>query len=79
VTKTDGSSVVEQVDDAKGSLGNPMTDSDLEAKFMRLATPVLPDAAPQKVIAAVNGIRDASDVSELIALCAPASTSASGS
>lgn len=68
VTKTDGSTVTSQVDDAKGSLGNPMTDQDLQAKFTRLATPVLPAGKPEQIIAAVD---DPPAVAELIALCAP--------
>ncbi|MDI2030556.1 MmgE/PrpD family protein [Saccharopolyspora sp. TS4A08] len=67
VTRTDGNTVTVQVDDAKGSLGNPMTDADLEAKFTRLVAPVLPKGAPEEIVRAV---REVSPVDELIALCA---------
>ncbi len=65
--RSDGGTVVAQIDDAKGSLGNPMTDADLEAKFARLAGPVLPDGAAGKVVQAVG---DTCTATELIALCA---------
>jgi 2-methylcitrate dehydratase PrpD len=69
VTRTDGSTVHNQVDDAKGSLGNPMSDDDLAAKFIRLATPVLPDGRPALI---VDAVRDLTEVRALIALCAVA-------
>ena len=68
--KKDGSTLTSQVDDAKGSLGNPMTDEDLEAKFTRLSAPVLPSGRPEQVIDAVRKIRDLENVAGIIALCA---------
>ena len=40
VTLSDGTTLSSQVDDPKGSVGNPMTNADLEAKFRMLAEPV---------------------------------------
>lgn len=68
LTRTDGTKAVEQVDYAKGSLGNPMTDDDLKEKFTRLASAVLPSEQVAQIAAAVSTIEAASDVSELIAL-----------
>lgn len=67
VTTAGGDRVTAQVDDAKGSLANPMTDADLTAKFTRLATPVLPPGRPAGIAAAV---RELAGVPELVALCA---------
>lgn len=67
VTGTEGDRIVVQVDDAKGSRGNLMTDADLVAKFTRLATPVLPAGRPAKVVDAAWNL---SGVDKLIALCA---------
>ncbi len=41
IKTADGRRLVSQVDDPKGSLGNPMTDDDLRVKFASLAGPVL--------------------------------------
>ena len=42
---TDGTSLAEHVDHARGSLARPLTDHELNTKAMRLTEPVLPDAA----------------------------------
>ena len=68
--KKDGSTLISQVDDAKGSLRNPMTDEDLEAKFTRLSAPVLPSGRPEQIIGIVSNIRDHSGIEGIIALCA---------
>ena len=73
--KKDGTILTAQVDDAKGSLGTPMTDEDLEAKFTRLSAPVLPADRPEQVIDAVRKIRDLEDVAGIIALCATGESS----
>ncbi|WP_082763557.1 MmgE/PrpD family protein [Frondihabitans sp. PAMC 28766] len=70
LTTKNGSHLTAQVDDAKGSLGNPMTDQDLEAKFTRLAGPVVPEGKTAEIIQAVTGVRDLSGVGALIELCA---------
>jgi 2-methylcitrate dehydratase PrpD len=68
-TKNDGSTVVEQVDDPKGSVGNPLSDAELTAKFTRLATPVVGAGIAGQIAAAVNGAKDLPDIAGLLALC----------
>lgn len=68
LTLTDGRTMVEQVDDPKGSAANPMTDDDLLDKFNRLAGPVIGENAAAKLATLVDGVRDASGVDQLIAL-----------
>lgn len=68
-TTVGGDVLVEQVDDAKGSLLNPMTDEDLAAKFTRLATPVLRDGVAAQIVAAVNDVESLSTLDGLVALC----------
>lgn len=68
VTLADGTSANEQVDDPKGSVGNPLTQDELIAKFRMLTAPVLPAGRAQELVAAVQGLEALEDVNELIAL-----------
>lgn len=68
LTLTDGRTLVEQVDDPKGSAGNPITDDELRDKFNRLAGSVIGEDAAAQLGTLVTGIRDLSDVDQLIAL-----------
>lgn len=72
LTRTDGTRVIEQVDDARGSLGNPMTDADLTEKFTRLASEVLPADQIAQIADAVGTIESAGTVVDLISLCVAA-------
>lgn len=63
----DGSHYVSQIDDPKGSIGNPMSDEELRVKFDSLAVPVIGAGAAAKLADAVATIESA-DVASLMAL-----------
>lgn len=67
-TLGDGRTVTEQVDDPRGSLGNPLTDQDLEGKFTMLAAPVIGEDPAARLASAVWNAEKFTDVGELIAL-----------
>ncbi len=68
-TTKDGNTMVEQVDDPKGSVGNPVSDEELAAKFTWLAGPVVTEETCAKIIALVNGVAQLPNVDELLSLC----------
>lgn len=68
LTRTDGSTAVEQVDDPKGSVRNPMTDDELRAKFTTLAAPVIGEKRAAELSDAVDQVRAADSVDALCAL-----------
>jgi 2-methylcitrate dehydratase PrpD len=68
----DGRRVHVFVEHAIGSIQNPMTDSQLEAKFHGLADPVLGSQAVQRLISACRTLAGAPDVRALTALAVPA-------
>ncbi|WP_158906265.1 MmgE/PrpD family protein [Burkholderia sp. L27(2015)] len=63
----DGSSYVAQVDDPKGSIGNPMNNDELRIKFDSLAMPVIGADGARRLADAVAGI-ESSDVASLMGL-----------
>ncbi len=67
----DGRRVHVFVEHAIGSLQRPMTDADLEAKFTRLAQPVLPAGRTAPLLAACWALQRAADVRGLAALARP--------
>ena len=67
----DGRRVHVFVEHAIGSLQNPMTDANLEAKFRGLSDPVLGAAQTSELIKACWGIGAAMAVSELVTLAVP--------
>jgi 2-methylcitrate dehydratase PrpD len=67
----DGRSVEVRVDHAIGSLHNPLSDAQLEAKFDALAAPVLGEARARGIAAQWRGIASLRDIRALIALCRP--------
>jgi 2-methylcitrate dehydratase PrpD len=69
-TLADGRRVTEQVDDPRGSLGNPLSDQDLEDKFTMLAAPVLPEGRAPRLASAVWNAEKFEDVGELVSLAA---------
>lgn len=71
-TLADGSTITRQVDDPRGSLGNPLNDRELEDKFTMLASPVLPDGGPKRLATAIWGAEKLEDAGELLRLAAPA-------
>jgi 2-methylcitrate dehydratase PrpD len=60
------------IDDPKGSVGNPMTREDLQAKFRGLTMGLLPDDAAAQAQLVVDNLEAYDDVSELLAVVAVA-------
>ena len=67
----DGRRVEVRVDHAIGSLQNPLTDEQLQAKFEALVVPVLGQARAGEITAACRALGSAADVRHLTALCTP--------
>lgn len=67
----DGRRVEVRVDHAIGSLQNPLTDAQLEAKFSDLVAPVLGAGKGRQVTAACWSLASMTDVRVLTALCRP--------
>ena len=68
----DGSRKTVHVEHAIGSLQRPLTDADLERKFLSLAAPVLGQAALAPLMVAAWGLGAAADVRALVKLAVPA-------
>lgn len=56
VTLADGSSISRSIRDCIGSRGRPMTDAELDAKFLSATTSVLASSGATRLLAAVRGI-----------------------
>jgi 2-methylcitrate dehydratase PrpD len=67
----DGSRVEVRVDHAIGSLQNPLSDAQLEAKFSDLVVPVLGPARAGEITQACRNLASLPDVRVLTALCRP--------
>jgi 2-methylcitrate dehydratase PrpD len=67
----DGRRVHVRVDHAIGSLENPLSDAQLEAKFNALVMPVLGDAKARDITRACWSLGTLADVRNLTALCRP--------
>jgi 2-methylcitrate dehydratase PrpD len=67
----DGRRIEVRVDHAIGSLENPLTDAQLEAKFDHLVSPVLGDARARDITAACRSLATLPDMVALTALCRP--------
>lgn len=67
----DGRRIEVRVDHAIGSLQNPLSDQQLEAKFSHLVTPVLGERKARDITAACWKLASAPDVRVLTALCRP--------
>jgi 2-methylcitrate dehydratase PrpD len=68
---TDGRRVAVNVDHAVGSLENPLTDAQLEAKFASLVVPVLGQARADEITKHCRTLASMADVRMLTALCGP--------
>lgn len=68
ITTTDGAVYEEQVDHAKGSPENPMTDDDIVAKFRANAAAVLTAKKQDQVIEATWALEDFTDISDYMQL-----------
>jgi 2-methylcitrate dehydratase PrpD len=62
----DGTRFVSQVDYPKGSIQNPMDDSELRAKFDALVQPVLGAARAAEIAAMVQSIEECTNVGQLM-------------
>ena len=69
---TDGRRVHVRVEHAIGSLENPLTDAQLEAKFAALVVPVLGDARARSITAHWRTLAALPSIRTLTALCRPA-------
>ncbi len=67
----DGSRVEVRVDHAIGSLQNPLSDAQLEAKFSSLVTPVLGEARAREITAQCRALAAMADVRAITKLCRP--------
>jgi 2-methylcitrate dehydratase PrpD len=67
----DGRRVQVHVEHAIGSLQNPLTDAQLEAKFTQLVDPVLGAVRSQEITKACRQLGGLADVRRLTALCRP--------
>lgn len=72
VTFRDGTTARSIVDYPKGSLQNPMSAQELEAKFRRLTEGLLPEADADAVVRIVDGLEAAPDIRELMRLLSSA-------
>ena len=71
VTLTDGRQIDIHVEHALGSVDNPMTDRDLEHKFMELAGDTLPAGRAGQLIESCWRIGDLTDAAQLARLAVP--------
>jgi len=67
----DGRRIDLRIDHAVGSMANPLTDDQLDAKFAALVAPVLGAARTREIAGAWRGVGAMSDVRTLTALCRP--------
>ena len=70
MTMASGDVYVSQVDFAKGSLENPMSDDELRAKFESLAAPVVGLARCEQIADSVARLEQCADVGALLRLAA---------
>ena len=68
LTMADGDELVSQVDHPKGSIGNPMSDDEVSAKFNDLAMPVVGKESVARIRDIVTRIEDFDDVTQLLRL-----------
>jgi 2-methylcitrate dehydratase PrpD len=68
VVTTDGLTFRKRVDFAKGRRENPMSQAELEAKFVKLATPAVGEARALQIIATVHRLEELTDIRQLIEL-----------
>ena len=68
VTTKDGKTYRKRVDFPKGDEKNPMTDEEVQAKFKKLAGPLMSEWRMQRIIDTVNNIEDVDDIHKLLEL-----------
>ena len=75
MTLASGKKFVSQVDYPEGSIQNPMSDEELQAKFEALAVPVIGAAQVSRIVDLVMHIERCNDVGELLRLTVPSGKS----
>jgi 2-methylcitrate dehydratase len=70
VTTRSGENHVREVRYAKGHPRNPMTDAEIEAKFLKLATPVMGQTAAERALGALWGLEQIGNARKILALFA---------
>ncbi len=71
IRTTDGRELVEQVEAAAGTPGNPLSEEELVGKFMDLVLPILPREKAEQLVEEVWHLENAEELSRLIALTTP--------
>lgn len=69
ITLTDGRKLTKRVDHNKGTPGNPMSDGEIQQKFMDLAAPLLGEAGARWVLDACWELESVPDVGEIARRC----------
>jgi 2-methylcitrate dehydratase PrpD len=69
LTLTDGSVQSERIAHATGSPENPVTDTQLNAKFLGLAGSVLPKARARRLLDTLWRLEQVEDMTTVVALC----------
>ncbi|MHB1162417.1 MAG: MmgE/PrpD family protein, partial [Chloroflexota bacterium] len=67
----DGRELVERVEAASGTPGNPVSDEELEEKFMELVAPILPRERAERLVERVRQLERLEGLSQLVELSAP--------
>jgi len=75
MTLASGKKFVSQVDYPKGSIQNPMSDAELQAKFEALAVPVIGATQASRIVDLVLHIERCNNVGELLRLTVPSGKS----
>ncbi len=65
----DGTVLSERVDHATGSPDNPVTDAQLDEKFLVLAGSVLPKARARRLLDTLWALEQVEDMAAVVALC----------
>jgi 2-methylcitrate dehydratase PrpD len=69
VTMNDGSEYTSVIDNPKGDYRNPMTDEEIEAKFVKLARREIADEGRiQKIVACIKSLDTLADINDLFSL-----------
>ena len=65
-----GQVYTKRIDFARGMPQNPLTPLEIEAKFLDLATTVIPEKQAREIIKAVDNLEDMANIQSLIKLMA---------
>ncbi len=68
ITTKDGQRYTQRIDLPKGGPDNPFTDQELESKFNKMATKIMPQEQADRIVKACYNLDSMKDVSELTKL-----------